>query len=289
MGFRSAEFHPCWEWGSAVGAATTRWESRFIWSGALHRCGSPVRRLRCRHSFPLRAHHLQPCDRHDQRPSGCELRQLPGRPGLFPAARSRKLLRRRPGVVDYRGEPLAAFDAPERPPEGRRCRTPGDSRSWCTRERFHSRRCDLDRRHCDGVRRVPRANFGLIQIGRTMSTEPRWRGYRLFTRALGIVGVAAITLDVLGLGTAIGMGAIEWLIVAPDPDLDPNHRGPYDPSHRTDREVSSPWVRNTSGLLQVRFDAQIPPWNWVPGLQEPGTREDSPDSRLHEVSGIVLS
>ena len=44
---------------------------------------------------------------------------------------------------------------------------------------------------------------------------PRWRGYRLFTQALGIAGVAALILDGLGVGTAIGTGAIEWLIVAP--------------------------------------------------------------------------
>jgi len=59
------------------------------------------------------------------------------------------------------------------------------------------------------------ANFGLIQIGRTMSAEPQWRGYRLFTQALGTVGIAALILDGFGLGTVIGTGAIEWLIVVP--------------------------------------------------------------------------
>jgi hypothetical protein len=59
------------------------------------------------------------------------------------------------------------------------------------------------------------ANFGLIQVGRTMSTDPRWRGYHLFSQALGTVGISALTLDGFGLGTLIGNGAIEWLIVAP--------------------------------------------------------------------------
>jgi len=59
------------------------------------------------------------------------------------------------------------------------------------------------------------ANFGMIQLGRAMATEPRWRGYGTFARVLGAVGVAAVILDGLGLGTAIGEGAIEWLIVAP--------------------------------------------------------------------------
>jgi len=59
------------------------------------------------------------------------------------------------------------------------------------------------------------ANFGLIQIGRAMSTEPQWRGYRLFSQALGTIGVAALILDGFGLGTIIGTGAIEWLIVVP--------------------------------------------------------------------------
>jgi fermentation-respiration switch protein FrsA (DUF1100 family) len=59
------------------------------------------------------------------------------------------------------------------------------------------------------------ANFGLIQIGRTMSMESRWRDYRLFSEALGAVGIAALTLDGFGLGTVIGTGAIEWLIVLP--------------------------------------------------------------------------
>jgi len=59
------------------------------------------------------------------------------------------------------------------------------------------------------------ANFGLIQIGRAMSIEPRWRGYRLFSQALGTIGVAALILDGFGVGTAIGTGTIEWLIVGP--------------------------------------------------------------------------
>lgn len=59
------------------------------------------------------------------------------------------------------------------------------------------------------------ANFGLIQVGSTTPAEPRWRGYRQFSQALGTTGIAALTLDGFGLGTVIGGGAIEWLIVAP--------------------------------------------------------------------------
>jgi len=59
------------------------------------------------------------------------------------------------------------------------------------------------------------ANFGLIQIGRAMSIEPRGLGYGRFTQVLGSVGVAAIILDGFGIGVVIGTGAIEWLIIAP--------------------------------------------------------------------------
>jgi len=59
------------------------------------------------------------------------------------------------------------------------------------------------------------ANFGLIQVGRTLSVEPRWQSYSLFSQVLGTIGIAALILDGFGLGTAIGTGAIEWLIVAP--------------------------------------------------------------------------
>lgn len=59
------------------------------------------------------------------------------------------------------------------------------------------------------------ANFGLIQMGRTLSKEPWWRGYDLFSQVLGTIGIAVLILDGLGLGTVIGTGAIEWLIVAP--------------------------------------------------------------------------
>ena len=59
------------------------------------------------------------------------------------------------------------------------------------------------------------ANFGLIQIGRAMSGKPGWRSYSLFSQALGTVGMAALILDGFSLGTLLGMGAIEWLIVAP--------------------------------------------------------------------------
>jgi hypothetical membrane protein len=59
------------------------------------------------------------------------------------------------------------------------------------------------------------ANFGLIQIGRTMSMDHRWRGYNLFSQVLGMVGIAALIFDGFGLGTVIGTGTTEWLIVAP--------------------------------------------------------------------------
>ncbi|MGA2665052.1 MAG: DUF998 domain-containing protein [Nitrososphaerales archaeon] len=60
------------------------------------------------------------------------------------------------------------------------------------------------------------ANFGLIQMGRTVSAAPRRLGYGRFIQALGAVGVAALTLDGLGLGSSmVGTGTIEWLIVAP--------------------------------------------------------------------------
>lgn len=58
-------------------------------------------------------------------------------------------------------------------------------------------------------------NFGLIQIGRAMSGKPGWRSYSLFSQALGTVGMAALILDGFSLGTLLGMGAIEWLIIAP--------------------------------------------------------------------------
>ena len=59
------------------------------------------------------------------------------------------------------------------------------------------------------------ANFGLVQIGRAMPTGVRWGGLRFFSQCLGILGVGALTLDGFGLGTVIGTGTVEWLIVAP--------------------------------------------------------------------------
>lgn len=59
------------------------------------------------------------------------------------------------------------------------------------------------------------ANFGLIQIGRAVSSESRWRDYGLFSQALGAFGLGAFILDGFGLGAVIGEGAIEWLIIAP--------------------------------------------------------------------------
>jgi len=57
------------------------------------------------------------------------------------------------------------------------------------------------------------ANFGLIQIGR--ATPATDRNYRLFSQILGIAGTVAFILDGFGFATVIGMGAIEWFIVAP--------------------------------------------------------------------------
>ena len=59
------------------------------------------------------------------------------------------------------------------------------------------------------------ANFGLIQIGRTFSTEPKWQSYGHFSQALGTIGIAALILNGFGLGAVLGEGTIEWLIVAP--------------------------------------------------------------------------
>lgn len=59
------------------------------------------------------------------------------------------------------------------------------------------------------------ANFGLIQIGRAWSMNPQCRGYAKFSQTLGTIGMAAFILDGFGLGSVIGLGAIEWLIIAP--------------------------------------------------------------------------
>ena len=59
------------------------------------------------------------------------------------------------------------------------------------------------------------ANFGLVEIGRTMSVEPRWGHYSAFTKALGIVGVAAIVLDGFGAAALLGNGGTEWFIISP--------------------------------------------------------------------------
>ena len=58
-------------------------------------------------------------------------------------------------------------------------------------------------------------NFGLILIGKAMLAEHRWRGLALSAEALGSLGVASIILDVLGFGTVMGEGLIEWLVIAP--------------------------------------------------------------------------
>ncbi len=59
------------------------------------------------------------------------------------------------------------------------------------------------------------ANFGLIQIGRSISMNPQSRSYTLFSQALGTIGISALILDGFGLGSVVGSGAVEWIIVAP--------------------------------------------------------------------------
>lgn len=59
------------------------------------------------------------------------------------------------------------------------------------------------------------ANFGLIQIGRATSINPQGGGYAMFSQALGMIGMASFILDGFGLGSVIGVGAVEWLIIAP--------------------------------------------------------------------------
>lgn len=59
------------------------------------------------------------------------------------------------------------------------------------------------------------ANFGLIQVGRGASSDPRWRTFSQITTALGVIGVAALVLSGVGGASLIGEGGIEWLVVAP--------------------------------------------------------------------------
>jgi len=59
------------------------------------------------------------------------------------------------------------------------------------------------------------ANFGLIQVGRVMPTDPRWRRFSRVTTALGVIGVAALVLSGTGVAALVGQGGIEWMILAP--------------------------------------------------------------------------
>jgi len=59
------------------------------------------------------------------------------------------------------------------------------------------------------------ANFGLIQMGKAMSTDAGWGRFWQFTEGLGVVGIAAIIIDGFGGASLLGNGGIEWLIVAP--------------------------------------------------------------------------
>jgi hypothetical protein len=55
------------------------------------------------------------------------------------------------------------------------------------------------------------ANFGLIQIGKAFSSG----SLGTFSKALGALGLAALTLDGVGASGILGMGTLEWLVVAP--------------------------------------------------------------------------
>ena len=57
------------------------------------------------------------------------------------------------------------------------------------------------------------ANFALIQIGRLMLRDTKWKRFGLFSENLGIIGVASLILDGTGISGATGL--VEWLIVAP--------------------------------------------------------------------------
>jgi hypothetical membrane protein len=59
------------------------------------------------------------------------------------------------------------------------------------------------------------ANLGLIQIGRMMSEDPRWRGFSLYSMISGIVGLLALVLYLAGIVGVNGSGLIEWIIVVP--------------------------------------------------------------------------
>ncbi len=59
------------------------------------------------------------------------------------------------------------------------------------------------------------ANFGLIQVGRLMSRDPKWRNFHIFTEISGIIGLTGLILDGADLAGPLGGGGNEWLIVGP--------------------------------------------------------------------------
>jgi hypothetical protein len=59
------------------------------------------------------------------------------------------------------------------------------------------------------------ANFGLVQIGKALSSGPGRGRLGAFSKALGALGLAALILDGVGASGLLGTGTLEWLVVAP--------------------------------------------------------------------------
>jgi hypothetical membrane protein len=58
-------------------------------------------------------------------------------------------------------------------------------------------------------------NVGLILLGGAVARDPSWRGYAPFSVAMGLVGLAALVLEIIGLWGPVGPGGMERLVVAP--------------------------------------------------------------------------
>lgn len=59
------------------------------------------------------------------------------------------------------------------------------------------------------------ANFGLVEMGRVMSGNPRWGRLRPFTEVLGVLGLAGLIVDGASPSWPLGAGGDEWLTIAP--------------------------------------------------------------------------
>jgi hypothetical membrane protein len=59
------------------------------------------------------------------------------------------------------------------------------------------------------------ANLGLIQIGRLMSRDSKWRGLGHYTEISGVIGLTALVLFGTSVTGPLGPGVMEWLIVVP--------------------------------------------------------------------------